>query len=65
MAVFHGNAPLKWPVWYAKSRPPQGSTPEINLGHPRASGVQVDGPRLTPAEIMSTTLLRGLSGGGK
>lgn len=34
------------------------------LAVPCASRVQVD-PRLSPAEIMSATLLRGLSGGGK
>lgn len=47
------------------SRSSEGSTPGFNLGHPRASGVQVDGPRLTPAEVMSATLLRGLAGGWK
>lgn len=47
-----------------KKTAPQGSTPETILGHPRASGVQTDGPRLTPIEVMSRELLRGLSGGG-
>jgi len=48
-----------------KKKSPQGNTPEINLRHSRAFDVQVDGPRLSAAEIMSDVLLRGLSGGGK
>jgi hypothetical protein len=48
-----------------KKTAPQGSTPEINLGHPRASGAQVDGLRLTAAEVMSAALLRRLPGSGR
>jgi hypothetical protein len=48
-----------------KKRTPQGSTPETILGHPRAFCVQADSPRLTPAEVISATLLRGLAGGWK
>lgn len=31
----------------------------------RVSEVRIDGPRLSPIEVMSQVLLRGLSGGGK
>ena len=46
-----------------KKTAPQGNPPGFSLGHPRAFRVQVDGPPLSPIEIMSATLLRGLSGG--
>ncbi len=44
---------------------PQGSTPEFNLGHPRAKNGEVAGPHLTPAETIAMALLFGQAGGGK
>lgn len=41
MVVFHRNSPLKWRVPPTKKGTPQGSTPETNLGHPRAKNGEV------------------------